>query len=599
MTQRCRRPSVGQTPRAQCTAATGCDLAVMTTPARRSRALVVTLVASCAALGSLPACTVPPTVALTRGVSAEEHAAYFPIGDGAVHATGRGSVLGPISCDSCHAGTDSFEQATCLNCHGQDTAPTLAQAHAGVAGFIARDARCLSCHLTGERGGSYGVLDHSRDQFPIDDDSVHGGAAYLARVPAGTESCDACHASVDDRTQLLCAECHEADERPPAIIHQSFASSYAGERCIACHAETPAYTLAQHAVDHVALPHSGVGACRTCHDTQRPEPKPWAIDFAAQPPYAGVSCSSCHAPDGTPTVLDRHDVDNFPIGPDTPHGNSAYLARVPVGKDRCTACHTSTLDPSALDCVTCHQQDPVPPAQSHQSFQASFAAETCQACHATTPAFTLAEHAVAMPLPHSGIATCRSCHDQNRPAPRDEAIDFRAPMPYQSAPCVRCHDGGVIPNVDAHSETEFPIGENDPHGSAAFSARIPAGETQCTSCHVSVDDPQQLRCAECHAVDVPPQATLHAAFPTSFATTECQACHARLPPQTIAEHAQLLPLPHRGVRECAACHATRSPAPRDWELNFKAALPLASPTCRGCHPTSPCNNQNRSLCDDG
>jgi hypothetical protein len=532
--------------------------------------------------GGLAGCTPAPGVPLTRGVSLDEHEAFFPIGDGAVHATGKDSVLGPISCDSCHAGTASFAQATCLNCHSQDTSPPVVRAHAGVAGFAAEDSRCLSCHPTGARGGSYGEAEHSRDQFPIGVESAHGNAAYQARVPAGATSCEACHASVDDRTVLLCAQCHAADDRPPEVIHQSFASSYEAEECIACHAETPAYTLLQH-TEHVALPHSGVGACRTCHTAQRPEPKPWAIDFKAPMPFAGESCARCHSPEGTPTVLDRHDVDNFPIGPTTPHGDAAFLARVPAGKDRCTACHDSTLDPSVLACAGCHASDPVAPAESHRSFAVSFLNESCQACHASTPAYTLVEHFAVMPLPHSGISTCRSCHVANRAAPRDEAIDFEAPMPLESPSCVTCHAGGQIPDVDAHSVTNFPIGPNDAHGDDAFIARIPADQNRCTACHASVDDTNVLRCAQCHAADVPSSEVTHAAFSASFAAADCQACHASLPPLTVAAHAAALPLPHRNILECSSCHSTRKPSPREWEFDFRAPMPYESPSCVTCH----------------
>jgi hypothetical protein len=536
----------------------------------------------CAGLLWAASCDVAPGLELTRGYDASEHERAFPVGEGAVHALGKNTDYGVITCDSCHTDTPSFAQATCLNCHRQDRSPSLAQAHKVVAGFVADDARCLSCHPTGERGAAYGFEEHSRDQFPIGPDSAHGGAAYQAVVPGGAQACESCHASVEDRTILLCAECHARDEKPPEAVHNSFVASFEAESCIACHAETPAYTLAQHFED-IALPHSGVSTCRTCHENNRGEPRPWAIDFAAPMPFAGVNCVQCHAPDGTPTVLDRHEDDNFPIGAGTPHGNAAYGRRIPAGKDRCSACHASVEEPSALLCAQCHANDPEPPAEAHRALATSFAVESCEACHATTPAFTLADHFDVMPLPHSGIATCRSCHENNRTALKTWAIDFEAPMPFSSPSCVACHAGGEIPDVDAHSETNFPIGPDDQHGDAVFLARIPADQNRCTACHTSVDDVGALRCAECHVADTPPTATTHSAFPDSFASQSCQACHATLPAVTVAAHAVDLALPHEGVVECVECHTRSEAEPRSWAIDFRAPVTYDRPVCQGCH----------------
>ena len=233
-------------------------------------------------------CPAPAT--LNLGITDEEHTrAYFPITGDTPHALGAPTVTGPMSCGSCHGGTASFSVAKCIECHQNDAQPPTA-VHAGIAGFLAANSACLSCHPDGTRGAEQGVGDHSIKQFPIDPDDVHGGSAYAARIPAGASSCTACHASVTDRSVVLCAECHAADTTPLATTHEAILRAFepASVACKECHADVP-LPPGMRPGDHVAFYVDHYGAvCSSCHQAARAAPKEWAVDFDV------ASCTGCH-----------------------------------------------------------------------------------------------------------------------------------------------------------------------------------------------------------------------------------------------------------------------------------------------------------------
>jgi hypothetical protein len=241
-----------------------------------------------AVVGASAGC--PPAATLNLGITEDEHTqAYFPITGDAVHALGSPTVTGPMACGSCHGGTASFTVAKCIECHQNDETPPTT-VHAGIAGFLPLNSACLSCHADGTRGSEQGVTDHSLNQFPIDADDAHGGAAYSARLQPSQTSCTACHASVSDRSVVLCAECHALDETPLEETHAAVVRSFetANTSCKECHAETPLLPDMdpdQHG-GYDALHHDAL--CTNCHEQRRGPPKEWAIDFAV------ASCTGCH-----------------------------------------------------------------------------------------------------------------------------------------------------------------------------------------------------------------------------------------------------------------------------------------------------------------
>lgn len=231
---------------------------------------------------------------LTNGLSAADHAAYFPIDEAAPHALNKEAVGGPISCAGCHAGTNTFKEFLCLSCHQLDQNPTLGEAHGTVGGYLPQDLACFACHPTGlavDPNGGGGGANHSLEFFPIDAADAHGGPAYSARIGAGLNACSACHASVDDRTVTLCAQCHAADATPLADTHAQLQSSFVDNStaCKECHSETPINPYMTPLTQHVAIQTDHHAAsCKDCHQVFAQPPKQWAIDFAQN------NCVACH-----------------------------------------------------------------------------------------------------------------------------------------------------------------------------------------------------------------------------------------------------------------------------------------------------------------
>lgn len=228
---------------------------------------------------------------LTLGMTAAEHEVYFPIGPEATHALDKAAFGGPIDCESCHAGKESFREFLCVSCHQNDEKP-LGTVHGAVAGYLPQDVACFTCHPQGLRDAPDGLATHSEQSFPINPDDAHGGDLYAARVAADQTECTACHASDTDRAVVFCAECHAADLPPLATTHQALSRSFVNEStaCKECHAETPLNPMMSPLSAHDAVFDSGhhSAKCKDCHQTFRGPPKVWAIDFAA------VTCTRCH-----------------------------------------------------------------------------------------------------------------------------------------------------------------------------------------------------------------------------------------------------------------------------------------------------------------
>jgi predicted CXXCH cytochrome family protein len=252
---------------------------------------------------------------LQLGVSVAEHTkAYFPIADGEIHAVGLtadNDNNAPISCDACHAGTNTFAQTVCIKCH-QNDATKLEVVHRPVAGFQLVDDVCLTCHADGKRGSQIGVDAHSELFFKISATDPHGDAnpPYAVRTSGQRDRCATCHADPDNRSLNKCVECHALDTGPSIseghaadFIAPLFSNDNAS--CKACHADTPLppqMNITAHASIFAMDHHAADGApafgidCVHCHDQHKSDPQAWAIDFDK------ASCVGCHIHDASCTL---------------------------------------------------------------------------------------------------------------------------------------------------------------------------------------------------------------------------------------------------------------------------------------------------------
>jgi hypothetical protein len=261
----------------------------------------------------------PPVTFPRFDVNVAEHAPYFLIDPESPHALGapdQNNVA--ISCDGCHGGNDSFKNAKCLACHTNDET-ALGVVHGAVGGYIPNDVNCVTCHPDGLKGANFGNGDHSDIWFPIDADSLHGGAAYTARIDTanGEDQCSACHADQLDRSIVRCAECH-AEDTDPTLEAAHFDGLFAGNQgavnrstdgrltestsCKECHgADVPISNpfmqpISTHIEPGVSIDAGHQGArCTECHTARLAGEKAFALDFTI------ASCTCCHATTCTPT----------------------------------------------------------------------------------------------------------------------------------------------------------------------------------------------------------------------------------------------------------------------------------------------------------
>jgi hypothetical protein len=194
-------------------------------------------------------------------VTGVDHAAFFPIHDGATHAG--------ISCATCHVDPTNRKVVDCIGCH---TAPTTDPLHSGISGYEWTNPQCLSCH---PKGGIPGV-DHAA-WFPIHDGATHAGI-----------SCSTCHVDRSNRKVVDCVTCHTASTTDPQH-GQVGGYGRTSALCLRCHGDSQVKRVSTHLPFAILSGYKHYrSSCLTCHPVARTD-KPFAQDFN---PF---DCLSCHS----------------------------------------------------------------------------------------------------------------------------------------------------------------------------------------------------------------------------------------------------------------------------------------------------------------
>ena len=473
------------------------------------------------------------------------HDRFFPIGDGAAHAT--------VSCTECHVNPDSRLDVSCTTCHdhAQDA---MATTHSGVPGYAWDSPSCLFCHPGSEPVGN---IDHSA-YFPIEPPATHSSDNAIG--------CTSCHTNANDRGLVACITCHDHEQAPMSTIHNGI-PSYAWDTasCLACHPGGEPVG----AIDHTFFPISGQAthnglSCRDCH-TDRADrsvlgctschdhaAEPMEVIHHGMPGYAWTSntCLTCH-PSGQPTGLLDHS-SFFPIAVGDQHAGVS-----------CAECHAERADRSRLLCTTCHEQQPTGVIHN-QVPDYLWESSSCYMCHPNADPVGNINHnyfPIDPPAVHQGIS-CAECH--TNPATRADvgciechqheqqatnAIHGGVPgYQYLSSACLLCHPNAE-PTGNIDHEPLFPIAAPAAHEAVT-----------CVECHTNPNNRQELGCATCHTPqEVDP---FHQGIP-GFAHTSpaCVSCHPRANKPGLMDHDPFFPInaadTHGGV-SCTECHASRT-----------------------------------------
>ncbi len=253
---------------------------------------------------------------------------------------------------------------------------------------------CVACHATGVGGTPKMPADHAGETkdtclechqtTPTPQPYVAGGPRPVPHQIYAGEPCLACHAEGlagaprvpadhGGRTNEICLACHglvlTPSARPPRVLHPIFA----GEPCFLCHAEGRAGAPVV-PVDHAGRTNE---TCTICHGlTLVPMPAGVQPPRIPHPTYSGEPCLLCHA-EG------RVGASKMP----------ADHAGRP--EDLCTGCHLPTVAP-----VPASQQ---PPSVPHPALEG----ERCLVCHAEGKV-----GAPKVPADHAGRTNdiCLACH---------------------------------------------------------------------------------------------------------------------------------------------------------------------------------------------
>ena len=495
---------------------------------------------------------------ITFGIGPAEHARYFPIAAGAVHALDTVAVDGAIACASCHAAEETFAVFSCVSCHehrqggrDDDGSVGMDEIHAGIPAYRYESSSCLGCHATGQ-AAELSRGEHDR-LFPIDPASPHGAT-----------TCSGCHIEPASRAVVTCTGCH-----------QDVDGDGAG--------------------DHDAAPMAAA------HGTEMVE-----LGYA----WDTASCRSCHARAEVPGRLDEHD-DAFPIGAGAVHASYS-----------CADCHTSRSERGALACTGCHEQRDGGDAHGEGAMLAAhddgavpgyqWEASACYACHQRAQVPGTLEHERFFPIAAGAVhalgtaiddppvtVSCESCHKDPGDARNVSCVDCHAhdalvlapthevfpDYLFESESCVFCHQGGQR----RLEHPFFPVLPTDVHA-ADDTGTLPIDGITCSECHASQLQRTLLACTSCHEHTATEEADNHGAelgrFGYRYESGACFTCHEVAQVPGRFDHEPIFPLlPPSGAgqhqaRGCVDCHATRE--------NRATNL-----SCTACHePTSAQDNRD-------
>jgi hypothetical protein len=285
-----------------------------------------------------------------------------------------------FTCQDCHsADIKTFDQKTCVGCHGQlDLAFT--QSHVAAYG-----PNCLACHDGVDRFGK--AFSHTKFAFTLTGkhaavacDKCHNHALALADFASAPKDCYSCHKQTDPHAGRFgqdCSACHSAAGWTPAKFDHNLSvfkltGAHANVACAQCH------------VNNVF---QGTPTdCNSCHKQND-----------AHQGQFGTDCGACHRATSWNDVTFDHNKSKFPLT-----GAHATVA--------CTQCHAGgQFQGLNTACVSCHQ-DP--------AWHAGVLGTDCASCHITAT-WSPAQFNRSHPsfgeeggVNHGG-ASCTTCHPDN------------------------------------------------------------------------------------------------------------------------------------------------------------------------------------------
>jgi hypothetical protein len=505
---------------------------------RRAYALaVLTLAAACGTGGDSPA----------RGntmLDPTSHDQFFPIAAGSKHALGSDSPA--ITCNSCHGGTNTFQQFDCLSCHQHSDQAALAVGHRALSQYAYASASCYSCHPRGTAGGAVpsGVIsDPARD------------LTVNAQIPSYV---DTSISSLSPQTETLPMPMDHATTKVDAAAFSS---------CGTCHvnAAAGAYYPGNFHSSLATLNLAQPSACGDCHATSKP------IGFV------GPTATN---PARTPASGEmKHDAVLW--------GNGLPTAASAVPQD-CAVCHVAPSGSMSATWGT--NREGTTPARFHASLTTANLPQpaSCVDCHANSrPSAVLTSAnstmAAGLAFDHTAgpaLGDCASCHVNASGAATQwtswSQAKFHSSGSASPATCLPCHAGERPVSTTGWVSTTY---QNSPFDYGTNGSGITHGDGQdCATCHrgpgTGVWGSTQNWAAGFYT---------HGA--ATISGTTCVACHVSQRPTTVVsgfDHSA------NGTGDCIGCHQATVAAGKyasylvpggDWKggVGYPGSTPVGSP----------------------
>lgn len=347
--------------------------------------------------------------------------------------------------------------------------------------------------------------------------------------------CDKCHGAFETFTQFTCIDCHvhSAEETDPA------------------HTAVPGYT------------------------------------------YAETSCFDCHPRGEVDGAGPEHEL-IFPIASPSAHQD------VP-----CSQCHVDSSDREVVTCVDCHAHEATPTQAAHTSVGGyRYETSDCLKCHYDSGVPRVAEHVpfrIDAEASHApGEAACLECHTSEQPGRPFPSADFGrfdcgachlepdmddahrglAGYVFDSPTCITCHiEGEEAVSREAHD--------------AIFLVSTGKHETtECSSCHATAGNTEDVTCAGCHPHTQADTDAAHGGVGGyRFASADCLECHADRPLYRLSQHQPFRidgRSKHRPERaDCMECHPSKDPSRQFVTAAFEIF------DCLGCHEQGETDRHHR------
>ncbi len=491
--------------------------------------------------------------------------------------------------------SQSYQQFSCLNCHGHEQALTDMLHHVGLpqrpAGYRYESASCLGCHADGGRVpyDHVGITVSCNschdtgmpfDALPVAGVGLDGGA--FTHPPRGDNDCRACHGM----TTWL-----GAGIAPPDLLHDpaqdtsvdALIPSYAGTSISGLTPDTETLSME---MNHQTseLPAAALGDCASCHENAPSgEYFPGLLHSSLENAVPAIpqptQCTDCHlgsmpvgfvgptatSPARTPPSGEmKHDAVVWS------NGKPTKTSAVPYD---CSVCHQSPS--KALVATWATNQSGTTPALFHSSLTAAKLPQptSCVDCHANSrPVGLLTSANASMPaglqFDHGGAAAlgdCASCHTGSATTWTSWSQGkFHLAGSATPTTCLPCHAGERPTTTTGWVDTTY---QSSPFDYLTNASGITHGAGQdCALCHKGPgtgawgSTQNWARGSFTHG-------------PRTISGTTCVACHITQRPMTVItppgfDHSV------NGTGDCLGCHQATvqagtylnyfNPATRTW-----------------------------------